>query len=391
MIVLETIVVIDTMPSKFSSISFLSHFEEIEDPRIERHKLHSLSDILLIMFSGSICGAESWQDFADFGESKLDYLRRFTALKNGSPSKNTLHRVISSIKPEQFKTCFHQWIQGVHRELGDVIAIDGKVLRGSFDNATEQSAIHMVSAFSTSTKLVLAQQKVDEKSNEITAIPKLLEMLMLKGAVVTMDAMGCQKSITQNIIDADGDYAIAVKGNQRSLHEKLKTHFNNIFDMRHHKKVDVSINKENNRNRIEQRLCLATSDIDWLEGKENWAGLKSVIVVESKRTIDNRMSVEKRYYISSLEADAEKLNSIARAHWGIENSLHWILDVTFNEDASRNRLNDTPENMAMVKHVVLNQLQVARHGLKKGMSIKSLRKNAGWNDSVLDKILTTSF
>jgi predicted transposase YbfD/YdcC len=375
------------MPSESSSISFLSHFEKIEDPRIDRHKLHSLSDILLIIFSGSICGAESWQDFADFGESKLDYLRRFTSLENGIPSKNTLHRVISSIKPEQFKACFHQWIQGVQRELGDVIAIDGKVLRGSYDKATEQSAIHMVSAFSTSTKLVLAQQKVDEKSNEITAIPKLLDLLMLKGAVVTMDAMGCQKSITKNIIDAGGDYAIAVKGNQKKLHEQLKTHFNNTFDMQYHKKVDVSISKENNRDRVEQRLCLATSNLDWLEGKDNWTGLKSVIVVESKRTLKNRTSVEKRYYISSLGANAESLNNIARAHWGIENSLHWILDVTFNEDASRNRLSDIPENMAMVKHVVLNQLQVAKHDFKKGMSIKSLRKNAGWNDAALDKIL----
>jgi predicted transposase YbfD/YdcC len=377
------------MPSKSSSISFLSHFEKIEDPRIDRHKLHSLSDILLIVFSGSICGAESWEDFAEFGEMKLDYLRRFTALENGAPSKNTLHRVISSINPEQFKECFHQWVQGVHRELGDVIAIDGKVLRGSFDKATEQSAIHMVSAFSTSTKLVLAQQKVDEKSNEITAIPKLLDMLMLKGAVVTMDAMGCQKSITQNIIDAKGDYAIAVKGNQKKLHDQLKTHFNNTFDMQHHKKVDVNFNQENNRNRVEERLCLATSDIGWLEGKENWAGLKSVIVVESKRTINDRTSVEKRYYISSLEADAEKLNSIARAHWGIENSLHWVLDMTFGEDASRNRLNDAPENMALIKHVVLNQLQAAKPHFKKRTSIKGLRKSAGWKDAVLDKILVT--
>jgi predicted transposase YbfD/YdcC len=375
------------MPSKSSSISFLSNFENIEDPRIDRHKLHSLSDILLIIFSGSICGAESWQDFADFAEAKLDYLRRFTALENGAPSKNTLHRVISRINPEQFKTCFHQWIRGIQRELGDVIAIDGKVLRGSFDKATEQSAIHMVSAFSTGTKLVLAQQKVDEKSNEITAIPKLLDMLMLKGAVVTMDAMGCQKSITRNIINAGGDYAIAVKGNQKKLHEQLKTHFNNVFDMQYHKQVDVSMSKEKNRNRIEQRLCLATSNIDWLEEKEKWAGLKSVIVVESKRTLNGKTSVEKRYYISSLEANAERLNSIARAHWGIGNSLHWILDATFNEDASRNRLNDTPENMALIKHVVLNQLQVAKRDFKKGMSIKGLRKNAGWKYVVLDKVL----
>ncbi len=173
-------------------INFLQHFDEIEDPRVDRHKLHELSDILLILFCGVICGAESWRDFSDFGESKIDYLRRFSSLKNGIPSKKTLNRVISSLQPEQFKSCFNNWIQGVQRELGDVIAIDGKVLRGSFDKATDQSPIHMVSAFASNAKLVLAQQKVDEKSNEITAIPELLKVLELKGAVVTIDAMGCQ-------------------------------------------------------------------------------------------------------------------------------------------------------------------------------------------------------
>jgi len=371
-------------------ISFLQYFEEIEDPRVDRHKLHSLSDILLILFCGVICGAESWRDFSDFGESKIDYLRRFSPLENGIPSKNTFNRVVSSLNHEQFKNCFNNWIKGVQRELGDVIAIDGKVLRGSFNKATDKSAIHMVSAFSSSAKLVLAQQKVDDKSNEITAIPKLLKLLELKGAVVTIDAMGCQKAITQDIIDGGGDYAIAVKGNQKNLHEQIKSHFSNTFDMQHHKKVDVATTKIKNRNRIESRMCLATNSIDWLQGKEKWSGLKSILMIESKRTLNGITSCEKRYYISSLEANAEELNRIVRAHWSVENSLHWVLDVVFREDDSRNRLGNTAENMAIMKHVALNQLQSAKTGFKKDMSIKRLRKKSGWDNATLDTILMTT-
>lgn len=206
------------MSVNISNVSFLQHFEEMDDPRIDRHKLHSLPDILLIMFCGVICGAESWRDFEDFGESKIDYLRRFSPLKNGIPSKKTFNRVISSLDHDQFKQCFIQWVDGMQKEFSDVIAIDGKILRRSFDSASDKSAIHMVSALASESKLVLAQQKVDDKSNEITAIPKLLQMLELKGAVVTIDAMGCQKSIAQEIVAGGGNYAIAVKGNQKKLH-----------------------------------------------------------------------------------------------------------------------------------------------------------------------------
>ncbi len=377
------------MPSNSNTISFLQHFESLEDPRIDRHKLHSLSDILLIMLCGSICGAESWRDFSDFGESKIDFLRKLTPLKNGIPSKNTLNRVFSSINPEHFKSCFNSWIRSIQRELGDVIAIDGKVLRGSFDTSSDKPAIHMVSAFSTASKLVLAQQKVDDKSNEITAIPKLLEMLVLKGAVVTIDAMGCQKAITKNIIDAGGDYAIAVKGNQKKLHEQIQTFFSNTFDIQQHKNVDVNITEEVSRNRVETRLCLATDNLEWLNGRELWSGIKSVVAIQSKRTINDVTSTEKRYYISSLKAESGNLNRIVRAHWGIENSLHWVLDVVFSEDGSRNRLGDVAENMAIMKHVALNQLQAAKVNYKKDMSISRLRKKSGWDDETLIGILQT--
>ena len=377
------------MATEESTISLLQHFEEIEDPRIDRHKLHTLPDILLVMFCGVICGVESWRDFVDFGESKLDYLRRFTPLANGIPSKNTFNRVISSLDPEEFKQCFCSWTRSLQQELGDVIAIDGKALRRSFDKASDKSPIHMVSAFATDAKLVLAQQKVDEKSNEITAIPKLLKLLELKGAVVTLDAMGCQKSITKNIIEDGGDYAITVKGNQQKLHDQISKHFNHLFDMQYNKHVNVSVSEERNRGRGEIRTCFATSNIEWLEGKDDWRGLKSIVVVESKRTVNDVTSVEKRYYISSLASNAEELNRIVRSHWGIENSLHWVLDVVFREDDSRIRLGNATENMAIIKHMSLNQLQAAKPKFRKDMSIKRLRKKAGWDNDTLDTIITT--
>jgi len=377
------------MSAKIDNLSFLQHFETMEDPRIDRHKLHPLPDILLIMFCGVICGAESWRDFVDFGESKIDYLRRFSPLENGIPSKNTFNRVISSLNPEGFKTCFSNWIQCIQQELGDVIAIDGKTLRRSFDKGNEKSAIHMVSAFASDARLVLAQQKVDEKSNEITAIPKLLKVLELKGAVVTIDAMGCQKTITNSIIDGGGDYAIAVKGNQKKLHSQIIKHFNSFYDMQHNKHVSHSMSEEKSRGRLEVRTCLATSKIDWLEGRDAWSGLKSIVAIESRRTVNGEKSIEKRYYISSLEADSAELNRIVRSHWGVENSLHWVLDVVFREDDSRVRTGNAAENMAIMKHVALNQLQSAKNHFSKDMSIKRLRKKAGWDNKTLDKIITT--
>lgn len=370
------------------SINFLRHFEAIEDPRVDRHKLHSLPDILLIMLCGVICGVESWRDFVDFGESKLDYLRRFSPLENGIPSKNTFNRVVSSLDPEQFKRCFCNWIGSLQQELGDVIAIDGKALRRSYDKANGKSAIHMVSAFASNAKLVLAQQKVDEKSNEITAIPKLLQLLELKGAVVTIDAMGCQKSITKQIIDGGGHYAIAVKENQPKLHTQISKHFNNLFDMQYNKHVDFSVSSEKNRGRIETRRCMVTSNIDWLDGKESWQGLKSIIVIESKRTVNEITSIENRYYISSLDSNSEEMNRIIRSHWAVENSLHWVLDVVFGEDDSRVRSGHAAENMALIKHVALNQLQMAKPNFRKDMSIKRLRKKAGWDNDTLDTIIT---
>jgi len=378
---------VNAMPQKESILDIAKHFSGLEDPRIDRQKLHSLPDILFIAFCGAICGAESWRDFVDFGESKIDFLRKYTPLENGIPSKNTFNRVISSLDPEQFKDCFAKWVESFQRTLGRVIAIDGKTLRRSFDTAAGSSAIHMVSAFASEARLVLAQQKVADKSNEITAIPKLLDLLALDGALVTIDAMGCQKTVAKRIIDGGGDYVLAVKGNQGTLHSQITHHFNNIFDMQHNKFVDTSIIDETSRGRHEIRKCLSTEMLDWLEGKELWPGLRSCAVIESKRTVGEITTTEKRYYISSIESQADSLNKVVRAHWGVENSLHWIMDVVFGEDYSRVRTANGAENMSMIKHVALNKLQSAKSEFKKDMSIKRLRKKAGWDDETLDTIL----
>ncbi|MDZ7922741.1 MAG: ISAs1 family transposase [Marinagarivorans sp.] len=375
------------MPTKDHPIDLVKYFSSIEDPRIDRQKLHALPDILFIVFCGSICGIESWEDFVAFAQCKLEFLKKHIPLTNGIPSKNTFQRVISRLNPEAFKACFLKWVADFESSLGDVIAIDGKVIRRSFDKANQQSAIHMVSAYAAEARLVLAQEKVAEKSNEITAIPKLIDMLNLKGATVTLDAMGCQKAIAEKIINAGGHYVIAVKGNQNALFEALTKHFNHFSDMKNNKLVDVFVAEEMNRNRLEKRECLATDQLDWLAMKDQWPGIKSCVAVKSQRTINGKQSTEFRYYISSRAANAEEHNKIIRAHWAIENSLHWVLDVVFNEDDSRIRTKNAAENMAIIKHIVMNKLRIAQADRPRKVSLKGLRKSAGWSDDSLLSIL----
>ncbi len=375
------------MTVKKTNLEFLSYFNELEDPRIDRKKLHSLSDILLILFCGAICGAESWRDFVRFGEAKLDYLRRFTPLENGIPSKSTFSRVVSLLKPEAFERCFINWVDALQENIADVIAIDGKTLRRSFDKSCNKSAIHRVSAFAANTRLVLGQKKVDEKSNEITAIPKLLKSLEIQGAIITIDAMGCQKEIAKTVNLGEADYVLALKANQEGLYEQVKHHFSNFFDMSRNKYVDHHKKIEKNRGRIETRECLMTENIDWLKGEDKWSGLKSIIAVKSQRTINGKTATDYRYFISSLESNAEVAQTAIRAHWAIENSLHWVMDMVFREDESRVRLDNSAENMSVLKHAALNQLQRAKPKFKKDASIKGLRKMAGWDHSVLDRIL----
>lgn len=382
------------MPSR-KTPAFLYHFDKLEDPRIDRKKLYPLSEILLVVLCASICGAQSWRDFVTFGEEKLDYLRRFLPFSNGIPSKNTFARVFSSVEPLAFKECFLCWVQSFQLALKEVIAIDGKSLRKSFDKANEQSAIHMVSAFATSTKLVLGQEKVNDKSNEITAIPKLLDLLEITGAIVSIDAMGTQKKIAKKIRQKKADYVLSLKGNHSNLHDDIQLYLS--AEIKKHLKdrsskiTDHYEDFDKGHGRIEQRSCYVTDQLDWLEQKDKWCDLKTVAMVKSTVTVGQKTSTEERYFISSLEPNAKEIATAIRSHWAIENSLHWVLDVTLGEDNSRIRKDYAPENMAMIRHIILNLLRQAKGHFRKDMSLKGLQKKAGWGESTLDLILMQEF
>lgn len=370
---------------------FLCHFDTLEDPRIDRKKLYPLSEVLFVVICASICGAQSWRDYVTFGEEKLDYLRRFLPFENGIPSKNTYARVFSILNPDEFKKCFIAWVQSFQQALGNLIAIDGKTLRKSFDKANQQSAIHMVSAFASASKLVLGQQKVDDKSNEITAIPKLLELLSLEGTIVSIDAMGTQKEIANQIINKKADYVLALKGNQSTLHHDIRLFLEAEVRKTNHSKItDCYEEIDKGHGRIEQRICYVSDQIHWLEQQKQWRDLKTVIMLESRVSVGAHTTVEQRYFISSLAANAKQIAEAIRSHWAVENSLHWILDVTLREDDSRIRKDHAPENMAMIRHIILNMLQNTKKKFK-DMSIRRLQKKAGWGDTTLDMILMAAF
>ena len=330
-----------------------------------------------------ISGAESWRDLVEYGKVKSSFLKQYFPYKHGIPSKNTFYRFFAALKPESFKTCFISWVKSLKLVDNEVIAIDGKTLRHSFDKGKCQSAIHMVSAFAAKTGIVLGQEKVDDKSNEITAIPKLLDLLDIKGAIITIDAMGTQKKIAEQIINNGGDYILALKGNHATLHEEVAEFLQENKDQVHCMKAQ-DIDCEHGR--IETRNCVATEEIGWLD-KLKFPGQKSIFCIESVREINNVTTTESRYYISSLPANPVKLNSAIRNHWSVENCLHWVLDMTFNEDNSRIRLENAAENMAIIRHTVLNLLKLAKPKFKKDMSLKGLRKKAGWDDATLSIIL----
>lgn len=370
---------------------FLSHFDALEDPRIDRKKLYPLTEVLFVVICAIICGAQSWRDFVTFGEEKLEYLRRFLPFENGIPSKNTYARVFSILNPDEFKKCFISWIQSFQQALGNLIAIDGKTLRKSFDKANQQSAIHMVSAFAATSKLVLGQQKVDDKSNEITAIPKLLELLALEGMIVSIDAMGTQKEIANQIIDKKANYVLALKGNHSRLHDDIRLFLKAEIGKTKDSKITDSYEEiDKGHGRIEHRMCYVSDQLHWLEQRKQWRDLKTVIMVESRVSVGEQTTTEQRYFISSLAANAKQIAEAIRSHWAVENSLHWVLDVTLREDDSRVRKDHAPENMAMVRHIILNMLQNTKRKFK-DMSIKRLQKKAGWGDSTLDMILMAAF
>lgn len=360
------------------------HFGKLEDPRIDRTKLHLLSDIVTIAICGVICDADGWVDIENYGTAKYDWLKTFLALPNGIPSHDTFGRVFARIDPTQFQNCFIRWMRNIYRLTnGEVVPIDGKTLRHSFDTTIDQSPIHIVSAWATANRLVLGQLKVDDKSNEITAIPELLKVLDIAGCIVTIDAMGCQKSIAAQIIEQKGDYVLALKGNQDTLYEDVRVLFTQLL-ANDNPNLDYYETYEENHGRSELRRYWTTSALDTLRTREFWRGLATIGMVEAERSVNGETTLEQRYYILSLPNNAKAFGYAVRSHWGIENAVHWVLDIAFREDECRIRMDHGPENFAVLRHIALNLLR--QETTYKG-SIKSKRHRAGWNDAYLAKVL----
>lgn len=362
---------------------FATCFESLKDPRIGNARLHNLLEILMIALCAVLCGCETAVEMSEFGLAKEPFLRQFLKLEHGIPSHDTFSRIFRLIDPKQFQACFAAFTARFSTTCKGVIAIDGKTLRRSFDTASGQSPLHMVSAWGCEQRLVLAQTDVDAKSNEITAIPKLLELLSLKGNIVTVDAMNCQRNIAQQIIDQGGDYVLALKGNQGTLHNDVSLFLNDpeIACVSH-------TTTDGDHGRIEIRISMVSTDIDWLQKDHKWPGLQAIGKISRIREATvkgvSTTSTEVAYYLLSSPLSAKRLGEVARAHWGIENGLHWVLDVVLNEDQNRTRKDHGPKNLAVLRHMALN---IVRKETSKG-SMRVKLKRAGWNSDFLTTLLT---
>jgi len=369
--------------------SISRHFSELSDPRIERAKRHELIDIVTIALCGTICGADNWVEIAEWGRAKEGWLRQFLALPNGIPSHDTFGDVFARLDTEEFGECFLSWVKAM-QELthGEVIAIDGKRVCGSGDKSTGKAAIHMVSAWASQNHLVLGQVKVDDKSNEITAIPELLKLLEIEDCIVTIDAMGCQKEIAQTILDAQADYVLSVKQNQGRLYEDLQDLFAGTAEVAYQDVPhDYARTVEKDHGRIEIRECWTLSNassLAHLRTHADWPALHTVACLRRERRLPDTTSVELAFYISSLPNSAQLILNATRQHWSIENSLHWTLDVGFAEDHNRTRTDHAPQNLATLRHFALNLLK-QETSLKVGIKAKRLR--AGWDDTYLLKVI----
>lgn len=368
-------------------LAIAQYFAAVDDPRIERTKAHRLLDILIIAICAVLCGADGWVDVEEFGRSKQAWLATFLALPNGIPSHDTFGRVFARLNPEQFQRSFLAWVQAIQQIRSDVIGIDGKTHRGSHDRASGKHALHLVSAWAAENRLVLGQIAVDDKSNEITAIPQLLDLLDLSGSIVTIDAMGTQTAIVERIVRRGGQYVLALKENQPTLYTDVATLFADARAARqpaYGMTMDRVVTKDHGRLEVRQAWVITDPTvIAYLQSRQGWANLGGVALIEAERTLNEKTTTEQRYYLLSQAWDAPTVNTLVRGHWRIENQLHWVLDVTFHEDASRIRIGDAPQNMGVVRHIALNLL---RQEPSKG-SIKTKRFRAALDDTYLAKVL----
>lgn len=388
------------MPKRtHSPISLIEHLEKLHDPRVNRTRDHELVDILVIGICTLLCGGETFNDMEEFGHAKREWFESFLSLPNGIPSHDTFNRVFAALDPEEFLECFLTWTQGIRQAVDkEIVAMDGKALRRA--RTKGQSLKYVVSAWAEDNNLVLGQMKVADKSNEITAIPELLRILELGGCIVTIDAMGCQKKIAKEIVESDADYVLALKGNQETVHEEVKTFLDaaiNGFENGREsgmtrpelKALKQTLQQketvDGDHGRIETRRYYQSEDLQWFADRDQWEGLSTVGVVESTRDIGGEVTTERRYFLSSLPLDVAQFARAVRSHWGIENKLHWVLDVSLGEDRSRARAGHAAENLATLRRLALNMLK-KDNSKKRGIKGKQL--SAGWDHAYLLKLLS---
>lgn len=380
---------------KHSTLSLVEHFKSLSDPRVDRTKDHDLIDILVIAVCTLLCAGETFNDMEDFGCAKYDWFKTFLTLRNGIPSHDTFNRVFAALDPQKFLECFLSWTQSLRQAVPqEIVALDGKALRRALHK--NQSPQYIVSAWAESNNLVLGQLKVNQKSNEITAVPELLRVLELSGCIVTVDAMGCQKKIAQEIIESDADYVLALKGNQERVHEEVKTFLDStLVEKKALRPAGVEPGRaaatlasletvEKDHGRLETRRYYQSSQVAWFADLPKWEGLKSVGMVEAVREVGGQTTLERRYYLSSLSLDIAQFARAVRGHWGIENKVHWVMDVCFREDQSRARAGFAAENLATLRRLALNMLQ--REKTKK-RGIKGKQLNACWDHAYLLQLL----
>lgn len=383
------------MPNPHPQLSLIEHFQDLPDPRVNRTKDHDLIDILVIAICTLLCGGESFNDMEDFGQAKEDWFKTFLKLRHGIPSHDTFNRVFAALDPQAFLECFLRWTQSLRQAVNqEIVALDGKALRRALHS--KGSVKYMVSAWAEDNGLVLGQLKVADKSNEITALPELLRVLELSGCIVTVDAMGCQKNIAQEIQAADADYVLALKGNHEVVHQEVKSFLDAAVAERAAQPrrpsaaaatLAVLETVEKDHGRIEIRRYYQSAELDWFADRAKWAGLQTVGMVEAIREVHGQRTVERRYYLNSLPLDVATFARAVRGHWGVENKLHWVLDVQMREDQSRARAGYAAENLATLRRLALNLLKREK---TKRRGVRGKQLNAGWDHAYLLRLLGVS-